>query len=61
MRRSTSNNKNKNKNRKRPPHPLYIEYGAVASRTRRQKRAISSKWDLQTPIIIEIASWVRLR
>jgi hypothetical protein len=51
-----ANNK-KNNNRKRPPQPM-IGDDVIASRTRRQKKMIASKWDLQTPIIIEIISWM---
>ncbi|OEU10322.1 hypothetical protein FRACYDRAFT_247292 [Fragilariopsis cylindrus CCMP1102] len=49
MRRANTNNKNnRNRNRNRNRR-----------RTRRQKIAIASKWDLlQTPIIIEVISWL---
>jgi hypothetical protein len=59
MPRANNNNK---KNRKRRTSsnstPLHIEDDVIASRTRRQKKAIASKWDIQTPIIIEIISWI---
>ncbi|OEU11657.1 hypothetical protein FRACYDRAFT_244775 [Fragilariopsis cylindrus CCMP1102] len=64
MRRANTNNKNNNnRTRKRPPPPFLpppsiIGDDIIAGRTRRQKRAIASKWDLQTPIIIEIISWL---
>jgi hypothetical protein len=31
---------------------------AIACRTRRKRRSMAAKWDLQTPIIIEIISWL---
>ena len=53
----------KNNTKKRPPTPflppsIIVGDDSIAGRTRRQKRAIASKWDLQTPIIIEIISWL---
>jgi hypothetical protein len=54
MRRS---NNNKNTNRKRRPPPPSIIGGdddVIASRTRCKRRSMVAKWDLQTPIIIEI-------
>jgi hypothetical protein len=48
---------NINNNRKRPPQPI-IGDDVIAGRTRRQKRANAAKWDLQTPIIIEIVNWL---
>ena len=52
-----------NNTKKRPPPPflppsIIVGDDSIAGRTRRQKRAIASKWDLQTPIIIEIISWL---
>ena len=62
MRRANTNNKNNhNRSRKRRPPPFLppsIGDDIIAGRTRRQKRVIASKWDLQTPIIIEITSWL---
>jgi hypothetical protein len=59
MKRGNSKNKNNNDNRKRPPPPPPPPLpGVIASRTRRQKRAIESKWDIPIPIIIQIISWL---
>ena len=68
MRRANTNNKNNNhnydrdrNNRKRRPSfltPSIVGDDSIAGRTRRQKRAIASKWDLQTSIILEIISWL---
>ena len=50
-------NKNNNRKRKRaPPPPPGSD--VIASRTRRKIKAIAAKWDLQTPIIIEILDWL---
>ena len=46
-----SNNK-KNKCRNKCPPPIDV----IASRTPGQKRVIAAKWDLQSPIFIEIIS-----
>ena len=46
------------KNRKRPaPTPIIID-NVIATRTRRKVKEIAAKWDLETPIIIEIVSWL---
>jgi hypothetical protein len=68
MRRANTNNKSNNhnynrsrNNRKRRPSflpPSIVGDDSIAGRTRRQKRAIASKWDLQTSIILEIISWL---
>ena len=68
MRRANTNNNSNNhnydrdrNNRKRRPSfltPSIVGDDSIAGRTRRQKRAIASKWDIQTPIIIEIISWL---
>ena len=51
-----------NNTKKRPPPPFLppsiVGDDSIAGRTRRQKRAIASKWDIQTPIIIEIINWL---
>ena len=47
----------RNNNKKRPPPPSHLST-AIASRTRRKIKAISARWDLQTPIIIEIFNWL---
>ncbi|OEU20208.1 hypothetical protein FRACYDRAFT_260262 [Fragilariopsis cylindrus CCMP1102] len=52
-------NKNNNRKRKRappPPPPPGSDY--IASRTRHKIKAIAAKWDLQTPIMIEILNWL---
>jgi hypothetical protein len=60
---NNNNNNNKNNNNKNsknlPPFlPPSISDDIIAGRTRHQKMAIEAKWDLQTPIIIEIISWL---
>ena len=51
-------NKNNNRKRKRAPPPPPPGSDVIASRTRRKIKAIAAKWDLQTPIIIEILNWL---
>jgi hypothetical protein len=58
MRRSNKKN-NKNNRKSRPPQPTSIgDDDGIASRTRRKMKALAAKWDLQTPIIIEIVGWL---
>ena len=60
MKRASKNNNTNNnrKNRKRPhPTPIIID-NVIATRTRRKLKEIASKWDLETPIIIEVISWL---
>jgi hypothetical protein len=60
MSSTSSLTKDKNMNRKRPPLPLHDDDDVVASNRKcRRKSAMAAKWDvLQTPIIIEIISWL---
>ncbi|OEU14482.1 hypothetical protein FRACYDRAFT_241027 [Fragilariopsis cylindrus CCMP1102] len=52
-----NNTSSKKKNRKRSA-PAPIIDNVIATRTRRKTKKIASTWDLETPIIIEIVSWL---
>jgi hypothetical protein len=58
MRRSDSNS-NKNNCKRRPPPPIIRDDDdVIASRTRRKKTVLAAKWDIPTPIIIQVIIWL---